>query len=173
MTMDTPYFECEKCGKCCRNLNVKGDAGLMLFRDEIKLFPEELVQPCLGIGKRPDHSSFRILTYQLTSNICPHLKNKNCLIHEKRPSMCRGYPLRFREPEPDKYYFEMAPECTALEKIKREYGDTTQISFDPEKEPQAFLSRREESTLFWKLPSGKYKRWVFNLKTKQWKRYRR
>ena len=146
---------------------------MMLYRDEITLFPKELVEPCLGVGKRPGDKSFRILTYQLTSNVCPHLLENDCLIHEERPSMCRGYPLRFREPEPENYYFELAPECTALQNIKREHGENTEISFDPDKEPEAFLSRREENSLFWKLPSSKYKQWVYNLKTKRWKRYRR
>ena len=173
MNLTNPMFECVKCGKCCKDLRQKREAGLMLYRDEVSLFPENLVQPCLAVGKKPNHGSFKILTYQLTPNTCPHLKDNKCAIHEKRPSMCRGYPLRFREPEPDKFYFEMAPECTALRKIKNKHGEKTEILFDPEREPKAFLSRRKEMQEFWQLKSGKYKQWVFNLQTRQWQRYRR
>jgi len=46
----------------------------MLLPEEAKLFDRIKIKPCLAVGKKPRHGSFKILTYQLTENTCPFNK---------------------------------------------------------------------------------------------------
>ena len=116
-------FECLKCGNCCRDLVIEGIAGLMLFPNEVKLFQKRNIKPCLGIGKSPTHGSFKIFTYQLKENICPHLKDNSCTIYQERPLICRFYPFELKNPEikntsKPKYLFLYTNECPGIGKGK-------------------------------------------------------
>lgn len=73
--------------------------GLTLLPDESKFFSEEQVKPYLGYGKRPYDKDFKILAYQLTMPICPHLKENKCSIYDERPATCRQFPFSL-DPDP-------------------------------------------------------------------------
>ena len=170
---EAPFFECEKCGACCKNLLKQGGTmGLMLYQNEISLFSKEYIKPCMAVGKRPSHKSFTILTYQLTENNCPHLNNNKCSIYDIRPSQCRGYPLKYIEPIPEQYHFEMDPECTALKQLRKTYGENVEVMFYPEKEATVLLSRRNEIIDFSRR-YYKHKKWFYDLRNNKWRRYRR
>lgn len=89
-------FICRRCGKCCTNLLQKEKTllrGLTLLPNEINLFPKGNLRPYLGVGKQPQASEFKILAYQLNTDICPHLIDNHCKYYKMRPSSCRQFPF--------------------------------------------------------------------------------
>lgn len=97
--MDTLQFRCQKCGHCCRNLNADIDDGkgsLFLLPEERKLFPPDLIRPLYAVGRkgRSRPRPTKIISYQINTYICPHIKPDNsCAIYAQRPMMCRSFPL--------------------------------------------------------------------------------
>jgi len=85
--------------------------------------------------------------------------------------MCRGYPLRIKEPTYGNYHFEMAPECTSLVNLKKEYGSDVRVIFDPTAETSALLEYRDKMREFRFLKHRKHRRWVFNLINEEWEDY--
>jgi Fe-S-cluster containining protein len=86
-------FECSRCGACCRNLLMqmgRWQLGLMLLPPERKLFPDNLVAPMWATGRNKPEN---IAAYQLNAIDCVHLKGNSCNIYEKRPKICRAFPL--------------------------------------------------------------------------------
>jgi Fe-S-cluster containining protein len=87
-------FECNNCGLCCRTLLETNDGitlGLTFLTNQEKgLFKNEDIAPKLAFGKREPTT---VLSYQLKHNVCPHLVNNKCLIYDKRPLVCRAYPV--------------------------------------------------------------------------------
>ncbi len=88
-------YVCQLCGKCCNDL-IQQDRGILrglsLLPEEITLFPEELVKPYLGIGKRPHVSKFQVISYQLITETCPHLIENMCAKYGERPSHADSFP---------------------------------------------------------------------------------
>ena len=84
--------ECVQCGRCCSHLR-KGDetVGLTLFPEEIHPFPESTVKPHLGKGIE-GHT--KVFTYQHTENVCVNLRDNLCTIYDRRPLMCRSFPVK-------------------------------------------------------------------------------
>jgi len=94
--MSGPSFVCLRCGKCCTDLLAEDKGvlrGLTLLPGERHLFPETLVKPAVGLGRRPHEQSFRIIAHQLTENTCPHLEGGLCGIYAERPVSCRQFPF--------------------------------------------------------------------------------
>ena len=63
-------FNCNQCGKCCKNLLSKNEEilrGLTLLPEETSNFPKKSVMPAIGIGSSPDEDDFRILVYQIVT----------------------------------------------------------------------------------------------------------
>lgn len=88
-------FECLQCGRCCRDIlkNAMGSLkGPYLSPEEAALFPQGTVLPSIGRGHDIDHIS--VTRYQISQAHCPHLiKNNQCQIYDKRPLVCRRFPL--------------------------------------------------------------------------------
>lgn len=91
-------FKCQKCGACCRDLLIKVTknitCGLFLLPEETKLFLS--IKPMWGFGlkgrSRPRPQTIGI--YQFPEDTCPYLTKDNlCDIYEKRPKICRSFPL--------------------------------------------------------------------------------
>jgi Fe-S-cluster containining protein len=172
-------FNCLKCGKCCSNLlQNKGRTGLMIHKDETQLFPKEVIEPHLAIGTSPNHESFQILTYQLNIKKCPKLKNSICTTYQRRPLICRGFPLKIKEDVPGKYEYEMSHECTAVEILQKKHSrrlasGQVEITFSDEVELASLRKSNNKLFEFWVPPSNEYRKWVFNLKTGKWREYKK
>lgn len=88
-------FSCLKCGQCCRTLLKENKGiitGLELTPSEAKKFPSNILHPRYGRGKT-ENSISKITTYQISTDICPHLGNGACKIYNERPLSCRRFPL--------------------------------------------------------------------------------
>jgi Fe-S-cluster containining protein len=109
-------FRCLECGECCRRLLIDSRLirkGLPLFPDECGLFPRELIRPGVGIGQ-PGEPGFRVISYQMTEMVCPHLDEGSCGIWEARPVVCRSYPYMPVVTQGGYVTKEASLECTSL-----------------------------------------------------------
>lgn len=61
-----------------------GKAGMLLKPSEAFLFPE--VEPMW-------RSRGKVLACQMALEPCPHWRDNNCAIYERRPLACRSYPI--------------------------------------------------------------------------------
>lgn len=119
-------FECIKCGICCKNLigKIKESSllasgehlnavflaqpidkiGLSVFDWEKEIMEEEGRKLDIQVRFLPLHflvdkidEKAVVLSWMLSHINCPFLKNDECLIYEKRPLICRSYPITFLE----------------------------------------------------------------------------
>ncbi len=169
--MPATEFICLKCGNCCRNLIGNEDAaGLILFPDEIDLFQKRDIKPCSAIGKSLTHGSFKIITYQLTENICPHLKDNSCIIYRERPLSCKGFPFVLsgdsRQPS-----LLTDSECTFIKELRGKYLSRAIRDFAHCESIEARTVFLEKLRDYYILESRKIKRWLYNLRTEKWERY--
>jgi Fe-S-cluster containining protein len=160
-------FECLKCGNCCRDLLQKDRGvlrGLTLLKYETSEFPRTSIKPAIGQGRRPHEKSFKIITHQLNKDICPHLKNNECRIYERRPVSCRQYPFSLREDIHGRQQIGLDLNCPA---IAKKLVSNIQLGFK-------FKNRASAEKLFqiekmtWKNPK---KTWHYNLSNEKWIRY--
>jgi Fe-S-cluster containining protein len=93
---DTFEFKCKACGKCCKH------------REDLLLTPYDMYRIASDLGRTPEEIFTRYCHFYegATShlpvvrvipvppnNACPFLRNKKCSIHEKKPVVCRVFPL--------------------------------------------------------------------------------
>lgn len=167
-------FECHRCGICCENLLKRGSRGLLLFPNEVKFFPENIMQPCLGKGRSPKHKNFKILAFQLNETRCPHYQDSSCKIYNQRPIACQAYPYSFAltDARAQQYLFQVDPECTAIIESKKSGELTERMSVTENVE---ITAAKEIGAWMIDFKKGKYdkrKQWIFNLKTKKWERFK-
>lgn len=109
-------YVCQRCGKCCNDL-IQRDRGILrglsLLPEEVHLFPEELVKPYLGIGKRTHESKFQVVAYQLIAETCPYLADDGCTRYNERPVTCRQFPFSLDLDEEDESLLGVDMNCPA------------------------------------------------------------
>ena len=94
---DEPFrFHCTECGKCC------------IHREDILLSPYDLFRAARELGMRPldffkrycesyigQDSRIPIIRLKPQGNVrrCPLLKDRHCMIHKAKPSVCAMFPV--------------------------------------------------------------------------------
>ncbi len=159
---------CERCGKCCHDLiqNDRGTLrGLTLLPDEVDLFPEEIVKPYLGLGKRPYESGFKVIAYQLTVAECPKYGTNVCTIYDKRPTTCRQFPFSLDLDEESQAILGIDLNCPAAEKMVSSMDGTIEFKDREEAEKLFELSK--------KVTANPRKAWIYDLGTMKWVRFDR
>ena len=124
-------FNCQHCGKCCTNLinrDSHGDIGLMILPHEKDLFDKSTIRPCMGFdnylysGFNPSY----IESYQLSVNTCPHLTSDHrCEIYDKRPTVCRTFPLVIQYPKSK--FPAIESRCTYISRIPKLGSDSSGV----------------------------------------------
>ena len=162
-------FQCQGCAKCCTNLIIDDEAGLLLLPEETHYFPADMISPCQAVGSYPGDSKFTIITYQLNRNICPKLNDNKCTIYENRPITCRSFPVIDSSTRPG---LDVAGECTEVKEIIEKYGRGVRTNI-PQGYGEAHEVLRIRTNPFYLLPNLSFKRWVYNLKIKGWELYKK
>lgn len=112
-------FKCKKCGVCCSNLIYSDNGvfrGLTLLPNEKKIFPYDLVNPAIGIGKNPLDKEFKIIAYQFIKNTCYHLKNNICIRYDSRPSSCIQFPFSIQKGV-EEYFIGIDLNCPSIKEM--------------------------------------------------------
>lgn len=155
-------FRCLECGICCSDIfDDRGGEkrGLTLTPQEAQLFPKELIAPLAAFGFQQPETIF---LYQLKTKDCPLLDQNKCSLYEKRPLLCRAFPLsqggystkcrqfRFAKNFPENFV-----------KIVIDWGKT---QLDAEKDVDAYII-----SSFKKYFAEGIASWSFDLATDKWK----
>ena len=72
--------DCKKCGDCCRFITLP-----LGWRPD-----QFIIEWLLARGTKPRVNKQNKLLYVEVSYPCPHLKDNECEIYEKRPMVCRN-----------------------------------------------------------------------------------
>ncbi len=113
--MNIPKFNCQRCGKCCKdwgysertNLNAPLMKGKLILLSkptlsihtwEKDLFSEENINPGWVFFDIKNDKTI-VMNYNLKEGIiCPNYnKEKGCLIYNKRPLICKSFPYTASE----------------------------------------------------------------------------
>ena len=167
-------FKCLQCGRCCSFQSNGGPnkvTGISLFPRERNLFPEDIINPQVGIGRKPSDKKFKIIAYQMFENTSSLLEHNKCTIYERRPIACRAFPL---------YPFiivgrgvitKVDPYCTALEKMGIENPGES-IVFNPSSLSNESIYVNELAKISFQI-LRKFKRaWVYDSLSDKWKRFK-
>ncbi len=104
------YFECKRCGKCCREMPVHlndDDIERLLRIDGESLFDKMNEDEVDNYLRTP----------------CPYLRDDVCTIYENRPTSCRIFPFVVIRPEPTLLLCPLGREIyEELKKLTRKYG---------------------------------------------------
>jgi Fe-S-cluster containining protein len=160
-------FECLRCGRCCTDLLAEDKGalrGLTLLPGEKGHFPEPLVSPAIGLGRRPHERGFRVIAYQLTVNTCPHLGENECDIYADRPASCRQYPFSLARGTDGTELMGLDLNCPSL---LMHLGKKPRARFKFEVRPYAERLRKVELEAV----SRPNRAWFFDLDSKKWIRY--
>ena len=127
------------------------------------MFPEELVKPYLGIGKRPHESKFQVIAYQLITETCPHLAENRCTRYDERPITCRQFPFSLDLDEKDEPLLGVDMNCpAAVELINNTDG---RIKFTDRQDAKKLLNLKRRVLV------NPRRAWVYNLATMKWGRF--
>lgn len=139
----------------------KGDetTGLTLFPEETHLFLEDTIRPYLGKGV---NSVSEVFTYQHTGNVCINLVDNKCRVYEKRPTMCRSFPVKVGE-----HGLRFISGCPGVKEMLKHSRNLTHDMY----EVQAAISMTERLYDFYKSFKEGERRWKYNLVKEEWEPY--
>ena len=166
-------FRCLMCGECCRRLVIDVNLvrkGLPLLPDERGLFPEELTRPGVGVG-HPDEPGFRVISYQMTEAVCPHLDEAGCGIWMTRPVVCRSYPYMPAITQGGYVTREVSLECTSLMMEAARRQGALEIDDASLGDERRALERLSEVTA--EAADNLGEAWSFDLRGERWVRFER
>jgi Fe-S-cluster containining protein len=139
--------------------------GLTLLPDEVDLFPEDMVKPYLGLGKRPYESGFKVIAYQLTGDECTKLVENTCTIYEIRPTTCKQFPFSLDLDEDNEPLLGIDMNCPAASEMISTMDGQVEFTDREEAEKLFELSR--------KVTVNPRKAWIYDLESMKWVRFDR
>lgn len=95
--LDEPFkFHCDMCGKCCihREDILLSPRDIYNMSKELGIKPEELFERYCEVYIGPD-SRVPIVRLKPRGSVqrCPLLKNRKCMVHKAKPTVCAMYPI--------------------------------------------------------------------------------
>lgn len=93
---ETFKFHCMMCGKCCihREDILLSPRDIYNMSKELGIKPEDLFERYCEVYIGPD-SKVPIVRLKPRGSVkrCPLLKNRKCMVHKSKPTVCAMYPL--------------------------------------------------------------------------------
>ena len=93
---ETFKFHCTMCGKCCihREDILLSPKDIYNMSKELGIKPEEMFEQCCEVYVGSD-SRVPIIRLKPRGSVkrCPLLKNRKCLVHKAKPTVCAMYPI--------------------------------------------------------------------------------
>ena len=110
-------FECKQCGKCCSDFGDK--KYLPLYEWDVEILKEEAENKKISLKIEPlkfflDKKTGIVIVflYGLMEEPCPFLEDLKCSIYEKRPLICRKFPLGYTPRfAPEKFVLDCFYNC--------------------------------------------------------------
>jgi len=91
---DTFKFECNKCGRCCHNIDVLLTSyDIMRLCDNLNIKSSQFLQK-YGHSYLGPESGLPVTTIEFNDDgSCPFLNPGGCNVYKDRPGACRSYPI--------------------------------------------------------------------------------
>lgn len=93
---ETFKFHCTMCGKCCINREdiLLSPRDIYNISKELGIKPEEMFEQYCEVYVGPD-SRVPIVRLKPRGSVqrCPLLKNRKCMVHKAKPTVCAMYPI--------------------------------------------------------------------------------
>ncbi len=93
---ETFKFHCTMCGKCCINREdiLLSPRDIYNMSKELGIKPEELFERYCEVYVGPD-SRVPIVRLKPRGSVkrCPLLKNRKCMVHKAKPTVCAMFPI--------------------------------------------------------------------------------
>ncbi|MHA2290011.1 MAG: YkgJ family cysteine cluster protein [Promethearchaeota archaeon] len=119
------YYECQKCGTCCHEIEYK--KRIPLYPDEADVLIE--IAKNRGVAFKiiedlifPDILNKKILvvTYKIRldneTHGCPFYKiDKGCTVHDVKPLACKAYPLALKQVDAFNFQISIDPLCNFVD----------------------------------------------------------
>jgi len=108
---DTFKFECNKCGKCCHNIDILLTSyDIMRLCDNLNITSSEFLKK-YGHSYLGPESGLPITTIRFNDDgSCPFLSQNGCIVYKDRSGACRSYPIgRMIDYDGKASYFLMPP----------------------------------------------------------------
>ena len=165
-------FECLRCASCCRDLitplkigpQLEVHQGLCLFEEETSFFPSSKILPMHGYGNDPYDVKFKVVTFQFTESSCPHLRNHDCSIRDRRPISCQAYPFSPNPKVTETTSYWVDPSCSWTKKHVPNDGKSRKIHAPEENFALSQILSR--LSLMRKTFEGMF--WMFDVSKKEW-----
>ncbi len=95
--LDEPFkFRCTMCGKCCihREDILLSPKDIYNISKELGIRPEKMFEQYCEVYVGPD-SRVPIMRLKPRGSVkrCPLLKNRKCMVHKSKPTVCAMFPL--------------------------------------------------------------------------------
>jgi Fe-S-cluster containining protein len=118
-------FLCTRCALCCQDSPTRARQILLLER-EAQQISDFTGQTILSFAEPSQRESPFPYEMKKMDGCCVFLKDKKCMIYNRRPLICRFYPFSLKR-DKNIFHFQMSEECPALgegEKLGRQYFES-------------------------------------------------
>lgn len=174
MSGEKVFYRCVNCGECCERLLIDRQGvrkGLPLLPDERELFRESQIKPGIGIGENPGDKGFKVISYQMTENACPHRRLGGCTVWASRPTVCRAYPFMPTITQGGLVIKQYDLLCNALRGLtERVPGES--VHFEPRSVAREMEAAEELSKVTLRAMENLDKAWFYDLETESWVPFR-
>lgn len=110
---DTFHFECEMCGKCCRNrkkpILITGADIFRIAKSLGKQMMDIVANHTKMYIGETSHLPVLVLRERLDGS-CSLLRNGHCIVHQNKPAVCALFPLgRYYSSEDERFHYFVNP----------------------------------------------------------------
>lgn len=138
---------------------------------EKEMFRESQIKPGIGIGENTGDSGFRIISYQMTENVCPHRRLGGCIVWASRPTVCRAYPFMPTITQGGLVIKQYDLLCRALSGLT-ERAHEEPVRFEPRSVAREMEAAEELSKFTLRAVESLDGAWFYDLKSDGWVPFR-
>ncbi|MEK6968571.1 MAG: YkgJ family cysteine cluster protein [Nanoarchaeota archaeon] len=100
--MDIPVFECHKCGNCCKSVyrSTEFHDGFFVTDSEADWLRKEAKEKGISLSLKAQvgiadkiSKKYIVTLWKVNHDSCPFFKEGLCSAYEKRPLICRSFPV--------------------------------------------------------------------------------
>lgn len=109
-------FECQHCKPSCCTLV----GGIALHAEEVPVMAQ-----LMGVSKKQFKEHFTYVENKKRHMIAPcpfYDEEKRCTIHDKRPKMCREFPINRADWDGERYWLKVNTLCPGGKKLADRWG---------------------------------------------------
>jgi Fe-S-cluster containining protein len=108
----------------------------------------------------------------MIKNNCPHLNTNYCEIYERRPLVCRAYPIIIKFDSKRSIQREINEQCSFIKRLREKNPKSNRLVFKSKELDEEIDSASEIFKKMSEIYENLSKTWIFDFKQSRWKAYR-